>query len=61
MVLKIGMWREEDFMRRSGNDFWVIPRKFHDENSQNCRIAAAEINCKSAAGQREENFKCPTP
>jgi len=25
------MWREEDFMRRCGNDFWVIPRGFDDE------------------------------
>jgi hypothetical protein len=29
--LKFSMWREEDFMRRCGIDFWVIPRSFFDE------------------------------
>jgi hypothetical protein len=29
--LKFAMWREEDFMRRCGIDFWVIPRSFFDE------------------------------
>ena len=35
VVLRCGVWREEDFMRQRGNDFGVIPRSFHDQKESN--------------------------